>query len=104
LDPLDLVSVQAGVVIGIGIHTDNALRGYALGRLAKQRGAIVIFRGIHATLYTEEALTLGQSDFRFPVIRQTLVVRFPGVIEGEKNMEITPADHSALVPWAETKS
>jgi hypothetical protein len=80
LDPLDLVSVQAGVVIGIGIHTDNALRGYALGRLAKQRGAIVIFRGIHATLYTEEALTLGQSDFRFPVIRQTLVVRFPGVI------------------------
>jgi hypothetical protein len=62
LDPLDPVNIQAGDVVGIGIHTGNALRGYALGRLAKQRGAIVIFGGIHATLYPGEALTLGQAD------------------------------------------
>src|SRR5215510_10113477 len=62
LDPLDAVKIQAGDVDGIGIHTGNALRGYAMGRLAKQRGAIVIFGGIHATLYPEEALTLGQAD------------------------------------------
>ena len=62
LDPMDPLTIHAGDVVGIGIHTGNALRGYALGRLAKQRGATVIFGGIHATLYPEEALTLGQAD------------------------------------------
>src|SRR5215831_2839223 len=62
LDPLDPVKIQAGDVVGIGIHTGNALRGYAVGRLAKQRGGKVIFGGIHATLYPEEALTLGLAD------------------------------------------
>jgi radical SAM superfamily enzyme YgiQ (UPF0313 family) len=62
LDPLDPQKIAAGDVVGIGIHTGNALRGYAVGRLAKQRGATVIFGGIHATLYPEEALTLGQGD------------------------------------------
>ena len=52
LDPLDPVKIQAGDVVGIGIHTGNALRGYAVGRLAKQRGGKVIFGGIHATLYS----------------------------------------------------
>ena len=28
-----------GDVVGIGIHTGNALRGYAIGRLARERGA-----------------------------------------------------------------
>lgn len=62
LDPLDPSKIHPGDVVGIGIHTGNALRGYALGRLAKQRGATVIFGGIHATLYPEEALTLGSAD------------------------------------------
>lgn len=62
LDPLDSLKIEPGDVVGIGIHTGNALRGYAVGRLAKQRGAKVIFGGIHATLYPEEALTLGQAD------------------------------------------
>ena len=62
LDPLDPEKIQAGDVVGIGIHTGNALRGYAVGRLAKQRGATVIFGGIHPTLYPDEALTLGQAD------------------------------------------
>ena len=61
LDPLDPGKIQAGDVVGIGIHTGNALRGYAVGRIAKERGAKVIFGGIHATLYPEEALTLGQA-------------------------------------------
>ena len=33
-----------------------------MGRVAKERGATVIFGGIHATLYPEESLTLGQGD------------------------------------------
>ena len=52
-------SIQAGDAVGIGIHTANALRGYEIGKLARGRGAYVIFGGIHATLYPEEALELG---------------------------------------------
>ena len=56
---LDPASIQQGDVVGIGIHTGNALRGYEVGRDARARGAYVIYGGIHATLYPEEALELG---------------------------------------------
>jgi radical SAM superfamily enzyme YgiQ (UPF0313 family) len=59
LESLDPGRIQAGDVVGIGIHTGNALRGYAVGRLARERGAFVVFGGIHASLYPEEALELG---------------------------------------------
>ena len=48
---LDPETIQPGDVVGIGIHTANALRGYKLGKLARERGAHVVFGGIHATLY-----------------------------------------------------
>jgi len=32
-------SIQPGDVVGIGIHTSNALRGYEVGRMARARGA-----------------------------------------------------------------
>lgn len=51
--------IQPGDVVGIGIHTGNALRGMELGRMARARGALVAYGGIHATLYPEEALELG---------------------------------------------
>lgn len=56
VDPLD---IQAGDVVGIGIHTANALRGYEIGRIARGRGAYVVFVGIHATPYPREAQDLG---------------------------------------------
>jgi radical SAM superfamily enzyme YgiQ (UPF0313 family) len=59
LEELDPVSIQAGDVVGIGIHTGNALRGYEVGKLARERGAWVIYGGIHATLYPDEARELG---------------------------------------------
>ncbi len=59
LEQLDPASLCAGDVVGIGIHTGNALRGYAVGRIARERGAWVIFGGIHATLYPEEAFERG---------------------------------------------
>jgi radical SAM superfamily enzyme YgiQ (UPF0313 family) len=59
LDPMDLDSIAAGDVIGIGIHTGNALRGYEIGKTARAKGAYVIFGGIHATLFPEEPLELG---------------------------------------------
>ncbi len=62
LEHFDPECVQSGDVVGIGIHTGNALRGYAVGRLAAQRGARVIYGGIHATLYPDESFELGSAD------------------------------------------
>ena len=45
LDPFDMRRVQPGDVVGIGIHTGNALRGYEIGMRA--RGATVVFGGVH---------------------------------------------------------
>ncbi len=59
LERINLDTVQSGDVVGIGIHTANALRGYEIGRQARARGAYVIFGGIHATLYPQEAAELG---------------------------------------------
>jgi radical SAM superfamily enzyme YgiQ (UPF0313 family) len=59
LEPLDPQTIRAGDVVGIGIHTGNALRGYEVGMLARRAGAYVVYGGIHATLYPEEALELG---------------------------------------------
>jgi radical SAM superfamily enzyme YgiQ (UPF0313 family) len=59
LEPFDLDTVQPGDVVGVGIHTGNALRGYEIGTHARSRGAVVVFGGIHATLYPEEAHNLG---------------------------------------------
>jgi radical SAM superfamily enzyme YgiQ (UPF0313 family) len=55
LEPFDAAAIEPGDVVGIGIHTANALRGYAVGREARARGATVVFGGIHATLYPDEA-------------------------------------------------
>src|SRR5690348_10570688 len=52
---VDPERIQQGDIVGIGIHTANALRGYEIGKIARERGAYVIFGGIHATLYPEEA-------------------------------------------------
>jgi radical SAM superfamily enzyme YgiQ (UPF0313 family) len=59
LFPMDPERIQPGDAVGIGIHTANALRGYEIGKAARERGAYVIFGGIHATLYPQEAIDLG---------------------------------------------
>ncbi|HVC90187.1 MAG TPA: radical SAM protein [Acidobacteriaceae bacterium] len=59
LAPFRPETVQSGDVVGIGIHTSNALRGMHLGKMARERGAHVVFGGVHASLYPEEALRLG---------------------------------------------
>jgi len=59
LSQINHETIQAGDAVGIGIHTANALRGYEIGKLARSRGAYVIFGGIHATLYPQEAVDLG---------------------------------------------
>jgi radical SAM superfamily enzyme YgiQ (UPF0313 family) len=59
LEPFDSSVVRAGDTVGIGIHTGNALRGYEVGREVRERGATVVYGGIHATLYPDEAHELG---------------------------------------------
>jgi hypothetical protein len=51
LEQIDPETINPGDVVGIGIHTGNAFRGYEVGRIARERGAFVIYGGIHATLY-----------------------------------------------------
>jgi radical SAM superfamily enzyme YgiQ (UPF0313 family) len=59
LDQLDPSRIAAGDVVGIGIHTGNAFRGYEVGKIARKRRAWVAFGGIHATLYPEEPFEFG---------------------------------------------
>ncbi len=59
LEQLDFDTIKAGDVVGIGIHTLNALRGYEVGRAAKARGAHVVYGGIHTTLYPDEVFEHG---------------------------------------------
>lgn len=62
IEQLDLASVAAGDVVGIGIHTLNALRGYELGRAVRARGAHVVYGGIHATLFPDEPFEQGAAQ------------------------------------------
>ena len=59
IEQMDCSKLQPGDVVGIGVHTLNARRGYVVGRTARERGARVVFGGIHATLYPEEAKEFG---------------------------------------------
>ena len=61
LEPVDPETIHAGDIVGISVHTGNALRGYAVGRMARERGAWVVYGGIHATLFPEEVLDKGQA-------------------------------------------
>ena len=76
LDPIEEDSIQPGDVIGIGIHTGNALRGYRIGQMARARGACVVYGGIHATLFPDEvrehgaahAVVTGDGDLVWPTV------------------------------------
>ena len=76
LERLDFSTIAPGDVVGIGIHTGNALRGYEIGRLARAKGAWVVFGGIHATLFPEEpheyggahAVVRGDGDHVWPTV------------------------------------
>ncbi|MEZ5284858.1 MAG: radical SAM protein [Vicinamibacterales bacterium] len=59
LEAFDASAFKPGDVVGIGIHTGNALRGYELGRAARAAGAFVVYGGIHASLFPDEARDVG---------------------------------------------
>jgi Radical SAM superfamily len=82
LEQLDIGSIAAGDVVGIGIHTGNALRGYEIGSLARKQGAFVVFGGVHATLFPEEAHKLGGAH---AVVKGDGDTAWAGVLEDCKN-------------------
>jgi radical SAM superfamily enzyme YgiQ (UPF0313 family) len=51
--------VGPGDIVGIGISSGNCTAGYRVLREAKQRGATVIFGGVHCTIFPEEPLRMG---------------------------------------------
>ena len=53
--------VERDDILGISIHTFNAIHGYALAKEAKKRGATVIFGGPHASIFPEETLKHGDA-------------------------------------------
>ena len=59
LQPFDTDQLEKGDVVGIGLHTGNALVGYELGKRARARGAWVVYGGSHPTLFPEEAHDVG---------------------------------------------
>jgi radical SAM superfamily enzyme YgiQ (UPF0313 family) len=61
LEPTDFRRIQPGDVVAISVHTLNAARGYAIGRVARRMGAHVIFGGVHASLFPEEAFQVGDA-------------------------------------------
>src|SRR3954451_8967893 len=73
----DSKSVKKGDVVGIGIHTGNALRGYAIGRMVRERGAWVVFGGIHSTLFPDEVAEHGSAH---AVVRGDGDVIWPRVV------------------------
>src|SRR5437868_225941 len=62
LEQLDPNTIRFGDVVGVSVHTGNALRGYEVGKLAHERGATVVYGGIHATLFPEEPFERGAAD------------------------------------------
>jgi radical SAM superfamily enzyme YgiQ (UPF0313 family) len=59
LEPFRAEQIHPSDVVGIGIHTSNARRGYEVGRLVRERGGLPVFGGIHASLYPEEPNQFG---------------------------------------------
>jgi radical SAM superfamily enzyme YgiQ (UPF0313 family) len=104
LEPFDLSTVEPGDVVGVGIHTGNALRGYEIGTLARARGAIVIYGGIHATLYPEEAISLGgahavvkgDGDVAWPIV---LGDAARGTLQSVYEAGRVDADHFVPARW-----
>ena len=119
LEQMDMSTITAGDVVGIGIHTGNALEGYEVGREARERGAWVVYGGIHATLFPDEpyehggahAVVRGDGDFVWNDVIADCVAGHPsrlyegGKVSGDQFM---PARWDLLPPssymWASVQT
>lgn len=93
LEAFDSTRVERGDVVGIGIHTGNARRGYEIGREVRARGGWAVYGGIHATLFPDEvlehggahAVVKGDGDLIWPQVVRDCVAGAPNrVYDGGK--------------------
>ena len=61
LEQIDPSIFRAGDIVGIGLQSGNARRGYEVGKMARARGATVIYGGIHATIFPDEPFEHGEA-------------------------------------------
>jgi len=59
LERFDPDIVNPGDIVGIGISSGNCVAGYRVVKEAKQRGAVVIVGGVHATILPDEPIEMG---------------------------------------------
>jgi radical SAM superfamily enzyme YgiQ (UPF0313 family) len=119
LTPLDISTIQPGDIVGIGIHTGNALRGYEVGNAVSAAGATVIYGGIHATLFPDEphemggahAVAKGDGDVIWSqVLNDAVEGRLERVYEGGRigGEEFLPARWDLMKPdsymWASVQT
>ena len=119
LDKIVPESISPGDVVGISVHTGNALRGYQVGRMARERGAWVVYGGIHATLFPEEALERGAAHAVVKgdgdvvwgrVVRDCLAGKPSGIYEGGRiaGTDFLPARWDLIHPdkymWASVQT
>ncbi len=119
LGHLDVTTVARGDVVGIGIHTGNARRGYEIGLELRARGAWVVYGGIHATLFPDEvhehggahAVVKGDGDLVWSkVVRDCLAGKPERVYEGGRisGDSFVPARWDLLPPdsymWASVQT
>src|SRR3954464_3450387 len=97
MDRIETEPIAPGDVVGIGIHTSNALRGYEIGREARARGAYVVFGGIHPTLYPEESRELGKAH---AVVMGDGDVVWATVLADCRTGTPLPAYHGGRIPGA----
>jgi radical SAM superfamily enzyme YgiQ (UPF0313 family) len=97
LSAFDTTRLQPGDVVGIGIHTSNAYRGYAIGRAAHACGAVVVFGGIHTTLFPDEAREYGNAHC---VVKGDGDVVWPQLLEACRNGSLAPEYEGGRVSGA----
>jgi radical SAM superfamily enzyme YgiQ (UPF0313 family) len=80
VDEFPFDDIRRDDLVGISIHTFNAIHGYALAREARKRDTTVVFGGPHSSIFPEETLRYGDA-----------VVTG----DGELAWKEVPADHAA---------
>ena len=61
VEPFPIDEVQPGDLVGIGIHTFNALHGYNLAKRVHELGATTIIGGPHVSVFPDEAAKHGDA-------------------------------------------
>jgi radical SAM superfamily enzyme YgiQ (UPF0313 family) len=61
VDEFPFDDIRQGDLVGISIHTFNAIHGYALASKVRERGATIVFGGPHSSIYPEETLRYGDA-------------------------------------------